>query len=281
MAPPSKPLSDPPVSDPPAKRSDPGTPRIFEAATVVLLRPAPDQGPSTAHSGGASSGGLNKENQCPFEVCMVRRSSKSQFMPDAVVFPGGRVDPQDAKDDPEQRFVQAAVREGREEVHVDLDPQDLHWFDTWKTPSGEGPKRFLARFFLAYIDYSATQALRADEYETHDLQWAHPKQFLAWAEQKQLILAPPTYCVLRDLLRQGPDILQKRGAKTCSEIVLPKVRGLPSTSDHAESAPTREIVMPHHPDYPSLEGDSATAPKRLLGQPQSFRYEAPFYVPQP
>lgn len=56
------------------------SPPIRDATTVLLLRPAQGQGPD------------------PFEIFMVRRTSKAAFMASAMVFPGGRLDPADADD---------------------------------------------------------------------------------------------------------------------------------------------------------------------------------------
>jgi 8-oxo-dGTP pyrophosphatase MutT (NUDIX family) len=59
-----------------AGRAEPVTPR--DAATVMLLRPAPD-----------GSGG--------FEVYLLERQSSMRFAPGAYVFPGGSVDPRDSE----------------------------------------------------------------------------------------------------------------------------------------------------------------------------------------
>lgn len=254
---------------------------IFEAATVVLLRP-----PLVATNNGGNKGAdKESENRADFEVCMVRRSSKSQFMPDAVVFPGGRVDPEDSpkQGDPELRFAQAARRECMEEVNLDVQALALHWFDTWKTPSGEGPKRFLARFFMTRIDRDTSLSSQADEHETHDLQWAPPSHFLELAQHKKLILAPPTFCVLSDLDQLGPEALMARSAQECAQIILPKVRldseDKPNVTAK-DSKRGRDVIMPHHPEYPSLAGDSAPAPERALRHPRCFRYQDSFYVPK-
>lgn len=62
--------------------NDPAAPPapVALAAAVLLLRPRPA---TAAHTE-------------PFEVFMVRRSSRLAFMPEALVFVGGRVDPADA-----------------------------------------------------------------------------------------------------------------------------------------------------------------------------------------
>jgi 8-oxo-dGTP pyrophosphatase MutT (NUDIX family) len=54
-------------------KAPPAPPR--DAATVILLRPA---------------------DTTPFEVLLLRRTGRAGFLANALVFPGGRVDPADA-----------------------------------------------------------------------------------------------------------------------------------------------------------------------------------------
>jgi 8-oxo-dGTP pyrophosphatase MutT (NUDIX family) len=63
-------------------RVPPATPR--DAATVMLLRPAPGRPAATARAGHG------------FEVYMLRRKPSMAFAPGAYVFPGGSVDQRDA-----------------------------------------------------------------------------------------------------------------------------------------------------------------------------------------
>jgi len=75
----------------------------------MLLRPARDQG---------------------FEVLMLRRSSGSAFAPDAFVFPGGTVDPEDASDDAVERTFGTGLDRLRKQFRATI-PQQL--------PSTEAP----------------------------------------------------------------------------------------------------------------------------------------------
>jgi len=119
-------------------------------------------------------------------VYMTRRSSRSRFMPDAYVFPGGAVDPADGE--PPQAYVVAALRELFEEAGIliacdaagapadldaerrvslraqckegaglaellaasqlRLDTSALTYYSNWITPASE-PIRFDAHFFVA------------------------------------------------------------------------------------------------------------------------------------
>ena len=97
----------------------PAPPR--HASTVVVVRPSPTGDDA--------------------EIFMVVRSAKSPFMPATLVFPGGRLDPEDGPPDHDDSWDRAARRETAEEIGVTLQP-DLVWFDTWLTPSAESRQRY-------------------------------------------------------------------------------------------------------------------------------------------
>ncbi len=85
------------------------------AATVVLLR----------------------DGEHGLEVLLGKRSSKLKFHGGAWVFPGGRIDPDDYGDDPDDLDAaarRAAAREAKEEAGVDVDPDALVHFSNWTTP---------------------------------------------------------------------------------------------------------------------------------------------------
>ncbi|MEM7616175.1 MAG: NUDIX hydrolase, partial [Pseudomonadota bacterium] len=93
---------------------------------------------------------------------MGQRGQAAAFMPNKFVFPGGRVDPEDAAAAvvmpdlerlqfesavPPQALGGAAVRELREETGLRLGAAALRFFFRAITPPGR-PRRFDARFFL-------------------------------------------------------------------------------------------------------------------------------------
>lgn len=153
------------------------------------------------------------------EVLMVRRSGRSAFAPDAVVFPGGTVDPIDYDRSPawdaERRaaefragvpdtlrtsepaiddrdasaLVHAAVRELAEEANIELDPHRMHLFSHWITPPTE-PRRYNTHFFMAPAGDAHVGS--ADEVETHDERWIDPAHALALYRAEQLHLVYPT-----------------------------------------------------------------------------------------
>jgi 8-oxo-dGTP pyrophosphatase MutT (NUDIX family) len=169
-------------------------------------------------------------------VYMTRRSSRSRFMPDAYVFPGGAVDPADGE--PPQAFAVAALRELFEEAGIliasdatgspaaldaaqlaalrarcaegaplaellgahalTLDTSALTYYSNWITPASE-PIRFDAHFFVARAPEG--QAGLADATEVHDGRWFVPRRALASAERKELTIRFPTQKHLERLAR--------------------------------------------------------------------------------
>ncbi len=153
------------------------------------------------------------------EVLMVRRSSRSAFAPDAFVFPGGTVDPEDYVSLPNgwaQRIpaefrarapevlptteepvadvdaaalVAAAVRELREEAAVEIAPEQLVLFSHWITPPTE-PRRYNTHFFLAPGNEGVVA--NADAFETHDAQWIAPSVALDRYARGEMHLVYPT-----------------------------------------------------------------------------------------
>jgi 8-oxo-dGTP pyrophosphatase MutT (NUDIX family) len=150
------------------------------AATVVLLRDGP--------------AGL--------EVLLARRSSKLAFHGGAWVFPGGRIDPEDYGDAPNDLAAAArrgAVREAKEEAGVDVDPDALVHLSNWTTPE-ISPKRFATWFFVGPV---AGGTAVADGAETDALQWFRPQEALDARDRGEIELAPPQYVTLLDLLPYG------------------------------------------------------------------------------
>jgi 8-oxo-dGTP pyrophosphatase MutT (NUDIX family) len=228
------------------------TTAVRPAATVVVLRP---RGPDDPEP----------------ELFMLRRSSKSAFMPDALVFPGGRVEQDDGDADDDLAFACAARRECLEEASLELDGE-LRWFDTWKTPSGESPRRFVARFFLTTIAPDRGHDAIADGVETRAGRWASAAAILSQWEADAVDLPPPTLSILlrlaagdwRDWLDRAPELARAP--------ILPKVAAVGSTI---------HIVMPHDPDYASLPGEGGEVPERVFAFPRRFVRAGKRWVPQP
>jgi 8-oxo-dGTP pyrophosphatase MutT (NUDIX family) len=162
-------------------------PPAIPAATVVLLRDAPD--------------GL--------ETLMLRRNSKLAFAGGAWVFPGGRIDPEDYPDGEvsteDDRVAQAArtaaVREAQEEAGLVVDPDGLVWFAHW-TPGALAARRFATWFFMAR---APAGAVTVDDGEIHEHRWIRPAEAIARREAGEVELIPPTWMTLR-LLEEHPTV---------------------------------------------------------------------------
>jgi 8-oxo-dGTP pyrophosphatase MutT (NUDIX family) len=162
------------VTDP---ELEPATP----AATVVLLRDAPD--------------GL--------ETLMLRRNSRLAFAGGAWVFPGGRIDPEDfpggvAVDDDDALLAaarNAAVREAMEEADLAVDVDSLVWFSHW-TPAAGAPIRFATWFFMAR---APDGLVTVDDGEIHEHIWIRPMEAIRRRELGEIELIPPTWMTLFNL----------------------------------------------------------------------------------
>lgn len=168
------------------------------ASTVIVCRPC------TATTAGAAA----------FELLLVKRHGKSGFMAGAHVFPGGRVDEADQLGDAARAeaahalldgaveksaalgFLQAAVRETREEANVDVDASAFFPWAWWITPAEE-PKRFDTRFFLCAVPAGTVAVV--DDHEAVAFAWLTPKDALQAYGKGEIALAPPTLATLEDL----------------------------------------------------------------------------------
>lgn len=209
---------------------------IRPAATVAILRDHPEHG---------------------LQVFLVKRSSRSAFMPSAHVFPGGRVDPEDAEVQveggerdrvrmgetfgaPAHAYQVAAVRETLEEAQLQLRVADLVYFAWWITPRGE-PRRYDTRFFLAGVE-GGDHAIH-DDFEVVDSAWDAPSGWLEAFDQGRVVLAPPTWRTLWELA----------GFQTVSQA-LEHARELHVVPIEPRGRKTDDgfvVLLPGDPEYPS------------------------------
>ncbi len=148
-------------------------PQARPAATVILAR--------DAHPG--------------IEVLLLLRSDVGAFG-GMWVFPGGRVDDDDAGDDELSRACSAAVRETDEEAGATIDPTTLVAWSHW-TPPPIVPKRYVTWFFVAPWPGGE---VRVDDHEVLQHRWIRPSDALA----EDLRMAPPTIVSLFELAALDP-----------------------------------------------------------------------------
>jgi 8-oxo-dGTP pyrophosphatase MutT (NUDIX family) len=234
------------------------------AATVIVLR---------AQASGAA------------EVLLLRRAQSASFFPHAWVFPGGRVEDEDAllpvigggrlAAPPWRAPAVAALRECFEESGVWLgagapgpalrarlnarqgsllegdglvaDLDRLRPWAWWITPPEE-PKRFDTRFFVAVVSSDAVAA--ADAAETVDHRWLRPAEALA---DRGVGLAPPTFRTLEELA--ALDTVAAIWAAAADRPTPP----IQPRLDRGEDGVI--ITLPGHPSLPAAE--PAPGPKRI------------------
>ncbi len=231
-----------------------GEPR--DAASVVLLRDA-------------AGGGL--------EVFMLRRGGSSTVMNDAYVFPGGKVDPEDAapqglsalglnelglnglaahmlgEHDLEASLAAslfvAACRETFEETGVQVYPRDLIPLSRWITPKVPAMmrRRFDTRFFLACLPTGAIAT--HDGQEADASAWYAPREALERYRDREIMLAPPQIMTLAGLAGV-PNFAQLREQLRDHRPRLIEPLSVQSGSQRAmvypgdERHPVRERAMP-------------------------------------
>ena len=212
---------------------------IRPAATIVVLRPA----------------------QTTFEVLMVKRNDKVAFMAGAYVFPGGRVDDEDAamaaalpplagvsrfldlSAADEMRFRVAAVRELEEEAGVRVTTGALEPLAHWVTPEVE-TRRYDTRFFLALMP--AGQEARHEAGETTEFVWMTPRHAIDRCRRNEIMLPPPTWTTLKRLA--AFDSIDQVLAWARSK---PIVRVQPRLMrDPAQTL----LTLPGDPTYPTIDG---------------------------
>lgn len=242
-----------------ATGDEPPAPRL--AATVVLLRPAPETG--------------------DFEVYVIRRVAAMAFG-GVYAFPGGGVDPSDSRadlawvgrsvlagrlettDERAQAIVCAAAREVFEEAGVLLagpgpdtvvgDVSDAGWeaarqalvrrergfadllrdrdltlrsdllapWSRWITPESE-PRRFDTYFFVAALP--AGQVTRDVSGEADHTMWIRPADAVARAASGEVRMLPPTLVTLREI-GACPDldaVWAAAAARTPAAPVMPRL----------------------------------------------------------
>jgi len=188
-----------------------------------------------------------------FEVLLLKRSAVGAF-PNFWVFPGGRVDDADTGDEELEKARNAAVREAREEVGLDVDPVTIYPFSHWMPPPIQ-PKRFSTWFFVA--DWAGGD-VAIDGHEIVDHRWVTPRT----AIDEQLPMAPPTIVTLHEL-----DEARSFAATRREELPRYATR-------HALSNGTPVMLWHGDAAYDSLEPD-APGPRHRLWYPTDgpWRYE--------
>lgn len=195
---------------------------------------------------------LLREAANGFEVFIQHRASTMDFAAGMVVYPGGRVDTQDAQEvetgtldsallaehaqrwkhssvfsEDEQRasfyageVLAAARREVFEETGLLLDPEQLHPWANWVTPPGL-PRRFDTFFFVAAL--RPGQEPRHQTTEAVTSKWVRPEELFTALGRGELKMMRPTQRTLLDALEQG-SIEQILASKPVISSIHPDIK---------------------------------------------------------
>lgn len=148
---------------------------LIPAATVILLRDKP--------------GGV--------ETLMLRRNRALRSFAGAWVFPGGRVDPNDAPGASElKRAKSAAIREAQEETGLTLLPESLIPLSRW-VPPVEEKRRFSTWFFITKAPDSP---VIIDDGEIKEFKWMCPRALVNATPNPKQVIFPPTFISLHQLM---------------------------------------------------------------------------------
>jgi len=145
------------------------------SATVLILRDANEQ----------------------LEVLMVQRNRQLQVGGGRWVYPGGRVDAADYRDDSDEFIAarNAAVREVQEESGLVIGDDALLPIAHWTTPPGPA-RRYATWFFVATADGDVV----VDGGEIVDHRWMSPADVLAARAAGEMAIMPPGFVTLNWLL---------------------------------------------------------------------------------
>lgn len=168
----------------PRRPGDFDDPDIPVAATVVLVR----------------------DGAAGLEVLMIERPDRGSFA-GAWVFPGGKIDPEDAgpvedASAPEEADARrAAVRETWEETGLVVTASDLVTLSCWDPPPGIA-LRIRTWFFVAAAPEGE---LTLEPGEAVASAWVRPAEVLERHARGEMVLYPPTWVTLHNLTEQ-PDV---------------------------------------------------------------------------
>ncbi|KAI9505282.1 hypothetical protein GGI25_003611 [Coemansia spiralis] len=176
-------------------------------------------------------------------VLMVQRARRGAF-PDALVFPGGMVEPQDYAGG-QQPTLACALRETLEETGLALAKAGVAGavepapalVARWVTPRSE-PRRFATDFYRLDVAVGWPPG-RVQQAELTRILWVEPQELLEMNRRGSVPLFPPQFCILSELSRGGlsgyrgevEPVLRKRGDAVVA--LLPGDREYPGAEEGA------------------------------------------------
>lgn len=208
---------------------------------------------------------LLREGAAGLEALLLERNWRLGFYGGSWVFPGGRVEEEDARSDealddllPAKR---AAVRETFEETGLRIDEDELVFFSHWTTPINFS-KRFSTYFFVMRAPEGIA---RADGVEAISLRYLAAGEALLMHARGALRLPPPTFVTLTELSRfKRIDEALAAFSRRDPPRILPRIVEL------EEGAIS---LYPGDAGYESLDLEREGPRHRLVMRGLPFRYE--------
>ena len=139
---------------------------------------------------------LVRDGEDGLEILLLKRNANAKNMADVWMFPGGKIDEEDAGSSELERAARGGLRELCEEADVSLDLDSLTTFSHWLTPAGQ-KRRFATWFFIAALPAEA--AVKVDGEEMVEAAWMSPRDAVNEHRAGRLRLPPPTVVSLLDV----------------------------------------------------------------------------------
>ena len=146
-----------------------------------------------------------REGEFGPEILMLRRPERGTFA-GAWVFPGGKVDPEDAVPGGTMadELKATAIRETKEETGLDVVPADLVQISQWEPPEATAVR--IRTWFFVALASSGTSVPSPDE--VAEWMWIRPIDMLERHAQGSVTLYPPTFITLTALTGCGSSIAE-------------------------------------------------------------------------
>jgi 8-oxo-dGTP pyrophosphatase MutT (NUDIX family) len=185
---------------------------------------------------------MREQEDGPPHLLMVERPRTMSFAAGAMVFPGGRIEPEDrlCASDLLQAAASAAVRETAEETGLEVPLEHLVPFARWR-PDFVKHKRFDTFFFLAPCPADAGE-LQPQPGECERAEWLTAAEVLRQVAEKSASAIFPTIRNLERLAQFGSFAEARDHAlATPLETITPWIE---------EVDGTRWLTIPAHLGYP-------------------------------
>jgi len=164
---------------------------------------------------------LVRDGEDGLEILLLKRNANAKNMADVWMFPGGKIDEEDAGSSELERAARGGLRELCEEADISLDLDALTTFSHWLTPAGQ-KRRFATWFFIAVLPAEA--AVQVDGEEMVEAAWMSPRDAVNEHRAGRLRLPPPTVVSLLDVSASNSALEAiQRASKRQAPYFYPKI----------------------------------------------------------